>query len=129
MFFNTKQLPPDKYLKLLEKRRAEYRKFTPLFCPCLNEQITFNSDGFNHLRFHLEHKARTQAEQVHKLNFLPHVRTVLIKASKIESYRKINKSEYWALCATIGKGNLKVRVIIRRIGNGKMHFWSVMNVK
>jgi hypothetical protein len=92
----------------------------------LNEQVTFNSNGFNHLRFHMEHKARTKAEQVYKLSFLPHVRTVIIKASEIEEHRKINKSEYWSLCATIGKEELKVRVVIRRIGNGKLHFWSVM---
>ena len=122
-------MPDNAYLQLLKKRRAEYKTYTPLFCPCLGEWITFNSNGFNHLRFHTDRKVRSLSEQIHKLNFLPHVRTAIKEAKMTEGYRKINGAEYWALLMTIGKGNLKIRVIIRRIGKGKMCFWSVMRVK
>jgi hypothetical protein len=35
-------------------------------------------------------------------------------------------AEYWGFVAITGKSLIKVRVILRRIGDGNITFWSVM---
>lgn len=34
--------------------------------------------------------------------------------------------EYWGLVAIVREKNIKVRVILRRVGTGNITFWSVM---
>jgi hypothetical protein len=40
--------------------------------------------------------------------------------------RVAKEVEYWGLVAIIGPRPDKVRVILRRVGNGNVTFWSVM---
>jgi hypothetical protein len=42
--------------------------------------------------------------------------------------KKILKEiEYWGLIEVVGKQNVKIRVVLRRIvGSDRIHFWSVM---
>jgi len=35
--------------------------------------------------------------------------------------------EYWGLRAIVGQKKLRIRVILRRVGNGNITFWSVMS--
>ncbi len=35
-------------------------------------------------------------------------------------------TEYWAFVAIIGDNQIKIRVVLRRAGNGSIIFWSVM---
>lgn len=34
--------------------------------------------------------------------------------------------EYWGFVAIIGEKKIKVRTVLRRVGNGNITFWSVM---
>jgi len=34
--------------------------------------------------------------------------------------------EYWGLIAIVGQRGLKVRTVLRRVGDGNITFWSVM---
>jgi hypothetical protein len=37
--------------------------------------------------------------------------------------------EYWGITAVVGKQNVKIKVILRKLVNGsKIHFWSVMKL-
>lgn len=87
-------------------------------------------------------RARTVSEFVRKLTLLPFAPKVLKIAQNIEKYKKekIPKDrkqgalqkyvEYWAFVAHVGtKDKQKIRVVVRRIGNGNMHFWSVMALR
>ncbi len=40
---------------------------------------------------------------------------------------KMKEVEYWAMIAIIGKRKLKVRVVLRKVGDGNVIFWSVMS--
>ena len=130
----------NKYNNLLKKRRREYKKFTRVYCPCLSQHIYFNSDGFNHLRFNVDGTPRNPKEQMYKLGLLPLTIPVIKNAAQIQAYRKImspigrkkingkkilKEVEYWSLIAITGRQKVKIKVIIRRIGTGNSHFWSV----
>jgi len=43
-----------------------------------------------------------------------------------DGMRQAKEVEYWGLVAIIGPRPDKIRVILRRVGNGHITFWSVM---
>jgi len=124
------------------KREEEYKKFKPVYCPCLKSYVSFNSDGFHHLKYEPSGRARTHKEQIYKLNLLPLVVPVIRNAKKVDEYRteevrtsrkknnpKIKKVEYWSLVEIVGrKCPVKIKVILWRIGNGNINFRSVMKL-
>jgi len=133
-----------KYKKLLEQRRKEYKNYTPVFCPCLKEYIYFNSDGFIHLRFHANGIPRKRQERMYKLGLLPLVIPTIKTATTIEKHeyrlapinrkkkngQKIMKDmQFWGIISIVGKQNVKLKVVLRKIGTGKICFWSVMKLK
>ena len=132
-----------RYNLLLEKRRKEYKLFNRAYCPCLSQYINFNSNGFNHLRFKVDGTPRNPKEQMYKMGLLPLVIPVIKNATQIQEYRPImapigrkkidgkknlKEVEYWSLIAIVGKRKTKIKVIIRKIGTGKLHFWSVFKL-
>ena len=123
------------YQSFVEQKRKEYKSYVPVFSPALREWVTFNAEGFGHLRFTPDGKAREQNEQIYKLNLLPLVIRVIESTRSINACRRIFKNNlvkvtYWSLVARVGNPRIKVKVIIRKVGNkGKVHFWSVMRLK
>lgn len=132
-----------KYLELLTLRRTEYKSYSAPYCLALREYVSFNSDGFNHLRFRTDGTPRKQTEQMYKLGLLPLVIPVIHLAMRVDQYERrlapigrkkkdnrtvIKEVEYWALVAVVGKQSAKLRVILRKVGDGKLHFWSVMKL-
>lgn len=138
MLFRTR------YNILFKKRRKEYKLFNRVYCPCLSQYINFNSDGFNHLRFKVDGTPRNPKEQMYKMGLLPLVIPVIKNATQVQDYRKmmapigrkkidgkknLKEVKYWSLIAVVGRRKAKVKVIIRKIGTGKLHFWSVCKLE
>lgn len=132
-----------KYLELLEQRRTEYKSYSAPYCLALREYVSFNSDGFNHLRFRTDGTPRKPMEQMYKLGLLPLVIPVIRLAARVDQYERrlapigrkkknaqkvLKEVEYWALVAVVGKQSVKLRVILRKVGDGNLHFWSVMKL-
>lgn len=79
---------------------------------------------------------------MHKLGLLPLVVSAIKLATSVEYERRqapigrkkvagqkiLKDVEYWGLIAVVGKQNVKIRVVLRQIGSGKIHFWSVMKL-
>ena len=97
--------------------------------------------GFNHLRFNTDNTPRNPKEAMYKLGLLPLVRPAIHSATVAEKYqrrispvggrrRKILKEmEYWAIEAVVGKQNVKVRIVLRKLVGGEhIHFWSIMKL-
>lgn len=133
----------DKFQKLLEERRGDYSTWVPIYCPALREYIFFNAMGFRHLRFKVDGTPRNPKEQMYKLGLLPLVRPTVHSATTVEHYERrlapfgsknkdgqkiLKEIEYWAVVSTVGKQKIKIKVILRKIGTGKIHFWSVMKL-
>jgi len=92
------------------------------------------------LRFEVTGRPRSIGEQMYKMGLLPLAIPVIKNATNIE-YRKaratisrkkkdgkmlVKDIEYWGLTDHVGKQNVKVKVVLRRIGNGKIIFWSII---
>ncbi|OHA84402.1 MAG: hypothetical protein A2937_01530 [Candidatus Yonathbacteria bacterium RIFCSPLOWO2_01_FULL_47_33b] len=129
----------NKFQKLLEERKTDYGTWVPVFCPALREYVYFNAQGFNHLRFKIDNTPRNPKEAMYKLGLLPLVRSVIHLAVRVDKYerrlspmggsrKKVYKEiEYWGLIEVVGKQDVKIRVVLRKIVNSdRIHFWSVM---
>jgi hypothetical protein len=127
--------------QFIEKAKRDYKVIqSPVRCRCLNQDIYFNADGLNHLIFNGLGNRRTLAEMKHKMRLIPLIVSV-IKNADNASYEKmlVRKSrkknakmvlaEFWGIEAVVGKNQLSVRVVIRRVGNGNLFFRSVMQIK
>lgn len=131
----------EKYSKLKEKTRLIFQNKPSVFCPYFNQEVTFNSDGFHHLQFS-SRRERNKNEQILKFSLVPLAVNIIKKSGTIQEYRKglcpvgkksekdgltlMKMVEYWGLVAITGNNSIKIRVILRRIGDGKIIFWSVM---
>ena len=123
------------------KAHAMYMKIrTPIKCMCLNQFVHFNAKGFHHLIYDGTGRTRTIKEQNYKFSLIPLIVPVIMNSSEAV-YRKskekenrkkdskIKDIEYWGLTALVGKNkDKKVKVILRRVGNGRIIFWSVMKM-
>lgn len=131
---------PDQYTNLFLEHKAAYNTWTPMYCPVLRDYVHFNMRGFNHLRFKIDNTPRGKAEAMYKMGLLPLVKPVIYHAKTAEYERRLapvggsrkpvlKEIDYWGLTAVVGKQNVKVRVVLRRlVGSNQIHFWSVMKL-
>ena len=130
----------QRYRYLKDRARVIFASNPTLYCPYFGDQITLNSDGFHHLQFSNRHE-RTKDEQSLKFSLLPLAIGIIKKSGTVQEYRaglcqfgkagkdgfaKTKNVEYWGMEAIVGENKIKVRTILRRVGNGKIIFWSVM---
>ena len=123
-----------------EKIREIYNKQKTIFNPFLQTQVVLNSDGFHHLQFS-DRRERSKEEQLLKFNLLSLALDIIEKSGTLQEYRKepvrigrpskdgfssTKIAEYFGFVAIVGEKKIKIRVIVRRIGDGNFTFWSVM---
>ena len=123
-----------------EKTKMLYSSKKPICNPYLERDVIFNSDGFHHLQFSAR-RERDKKEQLLKFSLLPLAFHIIKKSATLQEYRKelitIGKqdknglcltktADYWGFVAIVGEKWIKVKVILRRIGDGNIIFWSVM---
>lgn len=124
-----------------EKARAIYDAQKTIYNPYFKTSVILNSDGFHHLRFSAR-RERNKREQLFKFSLLPLGLEIIKKSGTIQEYRKLltpigkksardgavpmKEVEYWGLVAIVGPRGIKVRTVLRRVGNGNITFWSVM---
>ena len=125
------------------KKEAEAIYFAQksIYNPYFKTSVILNSDGFHHLQFS-NRTERTKKEQLFKFNLLSYGLEIIKKSGTIQEYRKLltpigkkssrdgsvlmKEVEYWGLVAIVGPKGVKMRTVLRRVGNGNITFWSVM---
>ncbi len=76
---------------------------------------------------------------MYKIGLLPLVRPAIYKAVRVEYEKRLapvggtrkkvlKEMEYWAITEVVGKQNVKIKVVVRKIGKGQIHFWSIMKL-
>jgi len=130
----------DSCQRLRERARQLFDANPMIHCPVFSERVVLNAEGLHHLRYSVE-RERSKPEQMLKFRLLPLALEVIRKSGTVQEYRKIwqaigkkgadgmraaKEVEYWGLVAIIGPRPDKIRVILRRVGNGNITFWSVM---
>jgi len=126
--------------KRKEKAKELYSAQKDIYCPYFKCRVILNSDGFHHLQFSAR-RERNKKEQILKFNLLPLALKVIKDSGAIQEIRKgiitvggarkdgfcqTKNVDYWGLIAIVGESNIKIRVILRRVGDGSIVFWSVM---
>jgi hypothetical protein len=129
------------YEQKREKARSIYDAQRTIYSPYFKDQIVFNSDGFHHLRYSAR-RERSKEEQVLKFTLLPLGIRIINTATTLQEYRKLlspvgdrstrdgsikmKMVEWWGFVAIFVEHDIKVRVVLRKVGEGNIHFWSVM---
>jgi len=133
-------MDPDYFDERKAKVRAIYDAQKGIHNPYLKSEVVFNSDGFHHLQFSAR-RERDKQEQLLKFRLLPLAIIVVKNSGTLQEYRKAlvavgkkgkdglsrtKEVEYWGFVAIVGESKIKIRTILRRIGDGNVTFWSVM---
>jgi len=135
----------SRFKKELFAARGIYDQIDDASCPYFERKIAFNSDGFHHLRYNTSGSERPKQAQMHKFNLLPKAIEIIGKSGTVQQYRKqwgavgrkhttdgtrpVKEMQYWGFEGILGTGTKMVRIkaVVRQIGNGEPHFWSVMS--
>lgn len=125
----------------LQLAQKKYSEFKPIKSQALQgKEIVFNSEGFNHLIFKRDRKERDRTHQITRFRLLESAYQVLRRTSTHQEYEerleeiivkmkkqktKVSKTaRYWGFIA-ITRRNDRIKIVVRQIGDGKLHFWSV----
>lgn len=123
-----------------EKTKAIYDTQKSIYNPYLKGSVVFNSDGFHHLQFSAR-RERDKKEQLLKFSLLPlaigviknagtlqELRKGLVEVGKrgADGFSKTKNATYWGFVAIVGKNEIKIKTVLRKIGDGNIVFWSVM---
>ncbi len=116
--------------KYILKYRTFYQSIEYLKCPTLNNEIIyFNNHGFRHLLIK-GRKWRKPKDQLRRLELLKYVKSVICSTKPVLNYRAIESKkgivQFWSLEITI-KINTTIIVVIRQIGSGRKHFFSIFS--
>lgn len=103
--------------------------------------IRLNSDGFRHIINKNEKHKRDWKNQVKRFHLLQYVKPILEKMGFYQEYqefaeevfvkgygktKKVTKIvRYWAFVAIIDN-KIRIKIILRKIGDGEIIFWSVI---
>lgn len=128
------------YEKIREDAQQLYNDFADVLCPALGISVSFSSHGFNHLIYRKGRSERDRASQIMRFKLLVRAYELIALTTTFQEYedslkeftvkkhkQKVETSkqvQYWGLIAIID--NRKIKVILRKIGNGNLHFWSVI---
>jgi hypothetical protein len=126
-----------------EKVEEFYKSVGKVYCPYFQKNVIFTSEGFHHLQFSggIQRKPQEISLKLRLLKFAPkiiknsgtiqeHRKTMYTigKEKKSDGSREMKVVEFWGLVAICGenRNELRVKVILRKVGDGEIHFWSVM---
>lgn len=128
------------YKKLKNDAQNYYNSVGRIFSPVFNQEIYFSAEGFNHIVFKNARNEREKSSQILRFKLLS-LAVKLVKISttyqefeetikefECKSFKKkIRKNKivkYWGIIAIID--GRKIKVIIRKIGDGNFYFWSIV---
>lgn len=136
----NKPINEDQFNQIKTSAESFYKSCGKVFCPYLNEMISFNSKGLDHLKFYSKHFARAREEQLVRFKLI-HLAPEVINSSKtLQGIRQTknfelievnNRTErvlkvvsYYEFIAILE--NKRVRVVIKQIENNPKYFWSII---
>ncbi len=110
----------------IRKYKEKYYQIRFVVCSLLNnEKVYFNNHGFNHL-IRKRGVKRYVWDIRRRLKLLKYAKQIIESQDALIEYRK-DVQEFWSLTKIIQKR--KIKVVIRRIKEGKIHFFSIFEIK
>lgn len=118
---------PSKLQKLEKQIKAYYKTIHRVYCPYFEEEIAFNSQGFNHLLYVGPYQRRSAKDRFLRLKLFHLAPQMLKKAAIVQEYEERSSQGkitiYWGFIGILD--GYKIKVVIRQKGaNGSKHFYS-----
>lgn len=117
-------------MKLYKKQIKEiFDRTRHVFCPAfVTEKIIFNAKGINHLIYKGDRSRREISRIETNIRLLPRAITLLSGATFYQEESNYKREgqvyRFWAFEAVV-EGR-RIKVVVRQVGKGKKHFWSVI---
>lgn len=145
--YNKDMNKDDDFDKLVATRRKWYYSVNEVHCRYLNEKVVFNNHGFKHILRDGRGHYRTKADAKMRLNLLTWAPVVIKTAIFMPSseFRDADDKRnhlgkpvtFFEIQGTIShpvgkskkKRYLEITVILRRIGDGNLHYYSIRYTK
>lgn len=128
------------YENLRNDTHVWFQLLKPIHSPALKELVHFTSEGFEHIIYKRARSERDKSSQIMRFKLLPRAIALIALSTTYQEYEETIKSfqvkrkkkrtqesktvRYWGIIAIVE--NRKIKVIIRKIGNGQLHFWSIV---
>jgi hypothetical protein len=114
-----------------EKARREAREFykkipkTGVWCPLLHDYVVFNRFGLRHL-FQSGRHRRSLADQKRRFSLLKFAPEIIADScAKLIPGDDTPEAKFWHIEGL--RDRKTITVVVRQIGNGNKHFFSVYN--
>ena len=132
------------YNRIRESARRIYTAASMIHSPYFGGDVVLGPEGFQHLQ-HSEQGTRSRKEQIQRFILLPLGLKVLRTATTVQEYRRALMplgpsakragsphtiaAQWWGFVAAFVARGVIVRVVVRKVGSGKIHFWSLMRYR
>jgi hypothetical protein len=126
------QIINNDYYQNKNKAKKLYSNIGEIWCPVLNDHITFNNIGFKHLT-RKGKRPRSNKDQFRRFNLLKFTKNIIedpdskITVKSEENILNKKVRTFWAIRAE--KNQKTIIIVIRQIGMGKKHFFSIYDQK
>jgi len=111
----------------IARAKEYYQSICRVWCPVLNDYITFNSMGFRHLMRSGRHK-RSNADMIRRFRLLGlAVEMIENLDAEIISPPDVASSATKLSIIKETQDKIVTTVVIRQVGNGNKHFFSIYN--
>jgi hypothetical protein len=114
----------------IESAKLEYKSIGYVECPAFDyEKVYFNRHGLKHL-IYKGRIPRSLEEVTKRFNLIHYATSIIKKTNKIDNEEKRimgdSTAYFWTIRNTINN-HLTIRIILRRLNNGVLHFFSIMS--
>ena len=116
------------YQELLTETKKYYFSIGKILCPAIdNQYIYFDQHGFRHL-LRKGRITRSIPDQIRRMRLFPNAPKIVSLCKKVSAQRHYNrKDSSVTYFLELISNDKKMRVIVRRINNGRPHFFSIMH--
>lgn len=133
-------IDPNKFDKIKKEAADFYKSIDEVYCPYLQEKVSFNAKGLDHIKFKEWNKARSIEDQYTRLRLLKLAPSILSKSHTLQELSETKKFErqkinsrwenrlvkiiYYGFVSVIN--GTRVKVIVKKIDNNGSFFWSII---
>ena len=140
IFMQPPPISDELFLKVRTDTETLYKTITKVMCPYLKQEVFFNVEGLEHMKFKEWNKERVRADQYFRLKFFYLVPEVLKHSHTLQgkwetkgwerlkshgSWVKVMKSvTFYEFVAVMGK--IRIKIILKQVDSGQINFSSVI---
>lgn len=116
----------------IEKHKVLYKSLLPCYCLALEETVYFTAEGLNHILYY-KRRPRNHNEKHYRMGLIPYLEVVIKNATTATKDVKtiVPLCITWSLEheVKINETIQIVKVILKKQGEGKLVFLSVMSTR